>query len=370
MPKRKKMAQGGEVNESAASERRPMPEETDKDSAMVSRNSGNKPPGQDSWTGRPTVTQAQSNSGRSVKTIKYPKMVPSSVMNTKLLDQEDDFQDSMSPSEPTDQPSKIYDEEDIRQSSANPDMADTHSTKRKPYAEGGKINDYEPFSESEDDGVEHPAGLEEDNDQMRPPMSDYMYGKDGAAYEAEGGMLDAEDYRLGDEDDEMEPEMMANGGDPDSRTDKGIDYTNQPDKGYGAIIFKAEGGSIDHEMMDQPEDEYNTGHEASVAAAIMAKRKAGSMSTGSSDYDKAAMYAEGGEVDLDENSREQPNGYYPRNEDEVLRENYDSDFTSVNQPNDSNAIGDVEEENSENEHDRSVVTKIRSKMKNRSPISR
>ncbi len=340
--KRKKMADGGSVNETAASERRPMPEERDKDASMVSRNSTKKPLTNSDWTGRPTVTQAQMNNRRKVMPIKHPKMVPSSVINTRLRDEEDDLQSSEAPGSPDEQPSSWMNEEGANRQGPAPH-------KMKMMAKGGMINKAVSMEDAEEDRVEHPAGLEEDNDMIRPSndeiMSDHM-------------------------------QMLAQGGEADPE-----EMTSRPDGGWGAIIVRPSGGGggkklmyaeggIAHEMDEQPAEEAMLDHAASVTAAIMAKRKAAKQASGAEDTDKAIMMAEGGMVDLKLNAMEQPNEYYHENEDVVLKENYDQDMDHADQPMDSNEHGDSREDMEENEHDSSMVSKIRNKMKMRSPITR
>jgi hypothetical protein len=138
---------------------------------------------------------------------------------------------------------------------------------------------------------------------------------------------------------------MAHGGQIDDSMEE--DYTDKPDKGFGAIIFKAGGGEI------QPEPETSDEHHASLAAAVMAKRK---------------KMAEGGAVgpgsdmaDVEhENNVEHPNGYYTRNEDAALRENYDEDMLDVSQPMDSNEHSvDIDSD----EHDLDMISAIRAKRK-------
>lgn len=81
-----------------------------------------------------------------------------------------------------------------------------------------------------------------------------------------------------------------------------------------------------------------------------------------------ARFAEGGEVDdeqvdLDLNSMEQPNYYYKRNEDEVLKENYDEDMKDVDQPEDSNEHS--VELSDEDEHGEDEISEIRRRMKSK-----
>lgn len=74
---------------------------------------------------------------------------------------------------------------------------------------------------------------------------------------------------------------------------------------------------------------------------------------------KRKKYAEGGMVDLDDNSMEHANGYYKRNEDAALKENYDEDFKFERDPMDSNEHG----HDLSDEHD--MVSSIRKKLKMR-----
>lgn len=144
----------------------------------------------------------------------------------------------------------------------------------------------------------------------------------------------------------LDMKMMAEGG----RVDHNAIAQQHLDM-YKKHRMMAEGGMID--SMDQPEPEAELEHHDSLAAAIMSKRK---------------KFAEGGavndEIDIMDNGKEIPNQYYGRNE-EILKENYDADMEGVEQMSDSNLIGDDRESESENEHDGSIVSAIRSKMKNR-----
>jgi hypothetical protein len=107
----------------------------------------------------------------------------------------------------------------------------------------------------------------------------------------------------------------------------------------------AEGGDV-HDI-DPDEDVEDERHD-SLAAAIMAKRR---------------KFAEGGQVDLDLNAMEQPNGYYKRNEDAALKENYDEEIDSLHQPEDSNEIGDEREHSAEDKMD--MVSAIRRRMQSK-----
>lgn len=298
MKRKKKMAQGGMVNESAKSEHKPMPEETDKDKHQVEQNSSMKPPKNDSWSSQPERKQA--GMGKTFP-LKHPKMVPSDVFSSRLRNQEDHLESSAKVNNgPQHQPPKEDDE-------MGPDRQgpSVPSLKMKRMFEGGVVSE----KDSENDMVEHPAGLESDDDQMKPSEDEIM-----SNHFAKGGHV----------------ELDAMAADPQSR----------PDRGYGAIIVKrkeAEGGEI------SPEDEEMDEHHSSIAAAIMAKRR---------------KMAEGGSVNIDSNAEEQPNDYYSQNQ-AALKENYDSDMDGVSQPMDSNEHG--HELSDEDAHD--MVSAIRRKMK-------
>ncbi len=288
---KKKMAEGGEVNEDAATEHRPMPEEHDRDAAEIKHNEGKKALRDSDWTDNPTVKQAQK---MSITKMSSPKMVEGN-LKVKLRGQEEDLM-AMHPASPKEEPERQYDEEEPNRQGISPH-------KMKMMAKGGMINEEVSMHDAEEDNEEHPAHLEEDDDQMTMPVDEYM-----ASHFAHGGMA-------------MEEEELE--------------------------------------------------HAADIAAAIMARRKSREvMDSGSADEDYAERMAEGGEVDIEENEEEQPNGYYDRNEHAALKENYDQELHNVHEPEDSNEHADMREEDEENDDDESIVDAIMRKMKKRSPITR
>jgi hypothetical protein len=280
----KKMAEGGSVKD----EKRPMPEQMHEDKAEVMRNNSKASLKQAGWTDQPTVTQAQSKP--RVQAIKHPKIASSGVFQTKLYNQEDDLMDSDAPASDKEQPDKDYNEKKARKS--GPDVPALHMKK---MAKGGMINNAVSMHEAE----------EEDDDQKRPPMADYMEDHDAAQY--------------------------------------------------------AEGGEVDNEAEIE--------HAASIAAAIMAKRKKEAIGAHSdSDIDHEMYMAEGGEVDLSENADEEPNHEDQLSFNALKKENYsESDaLDDLNQPMDSNEHSPEHEE--EDVNDRSIVSAVRRKMKIRSAI--
>lgn len=286
-------ADGGVVNESAKSERRPMPDERDKDTKLIIHNSDKKIQINDGVLDQPTVKQAQKPSRVP---LKHPKMVPSSVFSTRLRDEEDNLQSSASVNDGSqEQPPKQDDEEDAI--SERPDIPSLHMKK---MANGGVVSLEEAAKTNE------PAVPARKPDDKRLPQDEYT-----ADHFAKGGMADS--------------------------------------------------------YSDQPREEAEEEHHASIAAAIMAKKARQSQLISDSDIDEQINLYEGGQVegsdesqaDIMSNGAEHPNAYYGHNE-AILKENYDSDMDGVDQPSDSNEHGDSREEASEN--DQSLVSRIRSRM--------
>jgi hypothetical protein len=249
-----------------------------------------------------------------INPLKAPSMAKSSVIKAKLLDQHGQVieDDHMTPESPDKQPPMEMDEEGPDRQ--GPESIDLHMKK---MANGGMLDpdhsgnlhnkavDSEYGGGAEEDMQVEPAGLESDNDQIKPSDKEIMSGQ---------------------------AKMLARGGEV------------------------------------SPMDEEELEHHASIAAAIMAKMKAMKELHSDSDEDRMSMMAEGGEVDINENNMEQPNRYYKANEDEALDWDMDDEQLS-DQPEDSNEHGDDREADEENEHDRSLVSKIMAKKKKKSPIS-
>lgn len=273
---------------SAKTEARPGTQTADASKAEEARNTGNKSPKQDSWTSRPDITQ--STKGQKTTAIKHPRMVPSNVFSTRLRGEEDHLESSAAPASPDEQPPKHDDEQGA-------DRQGTPPHKMKMMAAGGSVE-----SGSRDMNM------------------------------ADGGI--AKEYGKGPEQDQAEhPEGLESDNDQMGDSDAMLDH----------MTMLAEGGQA----------EMQADHDDSIAAAIMAKRglkklaSGGSVESGSSTMN----YADGGEVDLAENSMEQPNGYYARNEDAALKENFDEGMDDAHTPEDGED-GDPRESSSENKNDR------------------
>jgi hypothetical protein len=122
----------------------------------------------------------------------------------------------------------------------------------------------------------------------------------------------------------------------------------------GEAGYEESGAAGSGIMLDAEENKYADGGRIedsskphSMAEIIMMRRK---------------KMADGGMVDIESNEEEQPNGYYARNEDAALEEDYDDTMDGMHQPKDSNEKdpGDELLEESD-EHD--LVSKIMRKNK-------
>lgn len=258
--RKKKMAKGGQVNESAKSEARPMPDETDKDSASVSRNDTKKALSQSGWTDQPTVAQAQSKP--RVQPIKHPKMVPSNAFSARLRDQESDLETSAKPNNgPQQQPPAIDNEE-----GADRKGPSVPALKMKKMAKGGMINEEVSMSKSEEDMEEHPAGLESDDDSKKPSNSEIM--SNHVEMLADGGMINHDEV----EDDlhdsiaaaimaKKDRMKMAEGG----QVDLDSNAEEQPNSYYHQNEDAALKENYDEGMdnLKQPMDSNEHGHELS-----------------------------------------------------------------------------------------------------------
>lgn len=261
----KKMAKGGKVEESASNEKRAMPSDEAGDAKQTN--------------------QSKKNEGGSIPKPKLehkkgPSMAKSSVIKARPYDHvsELDLQDSAKPTK-----------HEGMSEDKGPSKEEALESKRAApmLAKGGVINKAISMDSADQDGEEHPAGLESDNDMM---------------------------------------------GDKDAMLD-----------------HFADGGEV-------PSDEAMMEHAASIAAGIMAKRA------------HKKFMALGGEVDIEDNAEEMPNDMNSLNK-LALKENYDEGMKSMSQPKDSNEHADSREDESENKHDKSIVSKIMKKRKS-SPISK
>lgn len=355
----KKMAKGGMADESANTEVRPSPEEHDKDSHEVSRNSGDKPSRHDGALDRSTVAQAQSNNGRKVNPIKHPRMVPSSVFSTKLQGQEDDLMELGS--------------QDRQEEGPDRHGPDADSLDMKMMAEGGKVKHSEYMNEikrSQGRGVNaqsphREAGVSEAGrhvrngeterakETMRGPLYDNRQIKPKLKGLAEGGMVDNPDHAP---QSKMHPDLLRRAKIEHEKMRKNKNGFNPTDEDNARVRKEiasqhkyAEGGEV------SAHDEMQMDHEDSIAAAIMAKKELPAASMSDSDMDEMQRLYKGGEVngmdsmesddsdmaDLSRNAEEDANMEDQASFDALRKENYSESegLEQLDSPEDSNEHG-------------------------------
>lgn len=318
---KKKYAKGGPV--SAKDEARPGTQTADASKAEESRNRGDKPAHMDKATSRPDI--AQSTKGQNTTPIKYPKMVPSSVFSTRLRDEEDHLESSDAPASPEEQPPEHDNEEGADRQGAPPH-------KMKMMAKGGKIKKQPLLTNEEDSRPLKETAYQKKQRESADTSSPAIRSKTPWVY-AEGGEInELEPMSEAEQDNDEHPSGLESDNDMMGDSDAMNDH----------MTMMAEGGQAEMEA----------DHHDSIAAAIMAKRglKRLMQDSGSADEDKAEMMAEGGEVDLNMNAEEQPNGYYARNK-AALKENYDEGMDNAHTPMDGED-GDDREDNRGNKKDK------------------
>lgn len=156
-------------------------------------------------------------------------------------------------------------------------------------------------------------------------------------------------------DDKREPEGEYMGKDWSygSAPARKPDDKRLPEDEYMAGHF-AEGGQVNPDLEESKKEltasDFMEDDERaeSIAEAIMQKRR---------------KFADGGMVDLEANSEEDPNEFYGENSDAAGEEQYDDGQISP-QPGDSNETGDSREDESENKLD--MVSRIRAKLRSKS----
>ncbi len=163
-----------------------------------------------------------------------------------------------------------------------------------------------------------------------------------------------------EEDDMMDSMPPSSPKDQPPMSDDELDATKNGNRVH-PMKMMAEGGMTDHEDMGHDEMEMEMDHHDSIAAAIMARRDRlhAEIDSGAHDLDEAVKMAEGGEVDLGDSHVEEPNNEDQMSFEALKKENYNSSDLDMDQPDDSNEIGDEREENTSDPHD--MVDKIRRK---------
>jgi hypothetical protein len=228
-----------------------------------------------------------------------------------------------------------------RQGPAVSDIERQHSSGRKPYAEGGRVDSIaKGLQNLTDEGLER---YRKTNEETMNKQGVHPSMKKRAAMYHEAA-LKAQEMR--------KPKMAEGGHVQFNEAEDSDDYESEHrNSAVSRTIYS-------NEMMDQPTEEHEEEMHDSLAAAIMAKRRKMMSGSGSPDEDRAVHMADGGMVDIESNAKEHPNRYYHQNEDVVLKENYDEDMHDVTQPMDSNEHSD---DIDEDVHD--MISRIRAKMR-------
>jgi len=313
---KKKMAEGGMAKDQAKSKPRPTPTEVAKDKPQIVHNEAKQ-----SVSKQPNFKAEMKPSADS-----RPKMVPMAKPKIamsgafKVRDMDDVMQEKL----------RQHEEHLMRMKNGGTIQDDPD---HQALEHNAKV-DHEYGDGIEEDQAHDPKRLEDENDMEFPPESEIM-----------------------ESDLQEDKPKYADGGDVDMGQTTGVTLGTK-DKGkiksMGLDIFKAEGGEIG-------DDEMEMDHHSSITAAIMAKRKQmhDLIDSGSLDEDDAAMFAEGGEVDMSSHSNQLEDEYDEDNQEAIKKENYgDQSFLHKSQPADSNEHGD---DLDSDKHD--MISQIRSKMK-------
>jgi hypothetical protein len=376
-------AEGGSVN--AKNAKRPMPDNTYDDTKMANQNRGNKPAKDDSWTSNITVTQAQKP---SITKLSQPKMAkitgPFNVRSRDMHDDEASMMDRLPPQTDTAQPPSRDDEEGPKRMGADSDMADEHSTKRKPYnkaiedqyaqdvaaAEMKKTQSYAKGGEVEASDYDHPLdGKYEDDVLDLPPSED-----EGASSAHSKNELNADGSNpnsLDMEDEHSTRRKPYAGGGEISDSEANIDDD--------MVLNPAHGKYSADDSEDQPQPEEHEEHSNSITAAIMAKRDRlhAEIDSGAHDMDEAVRMAEGGQIhskgswdthesadqaDLSRNADEDANEEDQMSFGALRKENYSESagLSQLDNPKDSAQKGDEEEKDSSDRND--MIGSIRKRM--------
>lgn len=212
------------------------------------------------------------------------------------------------------------------------EMRSMSNPKLKGMAQGG-MAEMEYGSEPEEDEVEHPAHLEEDDDQRTSAVDEYM-----ADHFASGGMADS--YDDGHEDSVAAAIMSRR-----DRLHQMID-SGSMDEDHNAMM--AEGGDV-------------VGSTDSMFDFVKSRKPSAQAihSHGSMDSDDSDQ------ADLSRNADEDANEEDQTSFDALRKENYSESesLAKLDNPIESGQHGDSREDDEENKHD--MISSIRSKMRNK-----
>lgn len=338
---KKKMANGGMAykNDSAKTEGRPMPSERDNDSKMVSRNSGNKPAKNDSWTDNSTIAQAQKP---SITKLSRPALRGSDAFSVRYkteIDEDLDRMNSMPPETDTAPPPKRDDEEGAnRQGPKVSDMAAQHNNKKAPYNK-----------EIEDQYAQDMAAAEMKKTQSYANGGPVMEPKDsGIEARERSNEADLQSSESPSEDEADSDARSRNELDADEQNPNDLDMEHEHSNGRKPY---ASGGTVrsgSRDMDYADGGEVADDHEDSLAAAIMSRKDRESAMNSDSDEDEMINMALGGEIIEDDNdihshgsmeSDDSDQADLSRNADEDANEEDQASFNALRKENYSESDG-------------------------------
>jgi len=362
----KKYAKGGAV--SAKDEKRPMPDDTYNDTAEAGRNRGNKALKDADWDSTVTIEQAQRPSKTALSQPKSRGNDPFAGRNMEMHEDEADMGDRMYPETDRAQPSSRDDEYGAQRNGPKvSDMAAQHNNKRAPY-QMERENQYAQDEASADmKKIQSPPGRYA---QGGPIMQPKDSGNELMERDDEAHLMDS-DYPMGPHNqqpkggyDESHDYGQRSGNPEEVSPHTGESQSDMLRRHAMELASFSKGGPTGPMNPKLYESHMEPEEEGSMAREIMRKRK---MARGGEVYSNheeilTDMPDGDGEVDLDNNSKEDLN-----NEDQMsfragLKEQYDDSQISK-QPRNSNLKGDPREEDAENIEDESDVAQIRRKMK-------
>lgn len=248
-------------------------------------------------------------------------MAQSPVFKVKMRDQEDHLESTMPPSSPKDQPPQ--DDNEMEAKKSGPSVPALHMKK---MAEGGEINEEVSMHEAEEDHAEHPAHLEEDDDQMRPSEEDIM-----ADHFADGGEVEEERHNS------IAAAIMARRDRMHAEIDSGAHDLDH-------AVKMAEGGMAEEDDTVGKRDGLFTFPKTKING-------------------EDSIYSDdSSQVNLKRNSEEDANMEDQTSFNALRKENYSESagLAKMGSSRDSNLKGDSREEDEENKKD--MISSIRSKM--------
>jgi hypothetical protein len=346
---KKKMAKGGEIT--AKGEKRPMPDDTYDDSKETNRTGKSNMSGDQSWGGDQTVKQAQKASPTKLSQPKLRGDDAFSGRNKEMRDEENDLIDSDYPESDRAQPRERRNENGPnRQGSKVSDMSRQHNNGKTPYDSATENQYSEDMADEDMKKRQSPLGRYADGGEVEDPdeKSDGAGARNNGAKTSTtgnktktggsnpGGASTGGAGTVTITTGNTPPSISVSdvGGRTDSRNAGGMDPSDEDDD----ATMMAEGGEVEE-------------HYASIADAILAKKRRAS--------------AQNGRADVSLNAVEEPNNLDDDNYDALRKENYSESagLDQLNSPEDSNTHGRTLSD--EDEHGESLVDSIRRKRKNR-----